>query len=221
MSRNSEREYPWRAHEDAKAIHPSSSYPALLVQPAYPTLFHLNAGQTKVRPAYVLDVAEALSVMLTAPRTSIGSTFVLPGPRTYTFQSMIELVSAMTLKSHKAPILPKPIALAIATVLNRALWWPTICPDEVRRKFINDFGAHLHTAKSEVPAGWAVDPATVDAVVGVNGEHAKSWEDLNITPTLLEEVAITILRRYRSAATFDSPVELGGFKPPKAYHVVE
>jgi NADH dehydrogenase (ubiquinone) 1 alpha subcomplex subunit 9 len=159
--------------------------------------------------------------MLSAPRTSIGSTFVLPGPRTYTFQSLIDLVSAMTLKSHAAPILPKPVALAIATVLNRALWWPTISPDEVKRKYIDDAFSHAVADMSSAPAGWAPVKQHVDATVGVSGEPTKTWEDLNIEPEVIENIAISILRRYRSAATYDVPVEHGGFKPRKAYHVVE
>jgi len=188
---------------------------------SYPTLFHLNSGRTKLRPAFVLDVAEALNVMLEAPRTSIGSTFVLPGPRTYTFQSLIDLVSSMTLKSHAAPVLPKPIALAIATVLNRALWWPTISPDEVKRKYIDDAFSHAVTENSSAPAGWSSGKQHIDATVGVNGEATKTWQDLGIEPEVIENIAISILRRYRSAATYDVPVEHGGFKPRKAYHVIE
>ena len=181
--------------------------------------------------------------MLTAPRTSVGSTFVLPGPRTYTYESLIKLVEAMTLKSHSAPMLPKPVAMAISTVLNRALWWPTISPDEVTRKYIDDVGAEIKPVEEGVPAGWETQEASgLASVSGVNGEAFKSWEDLNIDPETIEEHAIKYLRRYRSAyvstspcvvklvhssflhylsATFDAPVELGSFKAPKTYHVVE
>ncbi|KAJ9098294.1 hypothetical protein QFC20_006003 [Naganishia adeliensis] len=189
---------------------------------SYPTLFHLNSGQTRTRPAHVLDVAEALNIMVTAPRTSVGSTFVLPGPRTYTYESLIKLVEAMTLKSHSAPMLPKPVAMAISTILNRALWWPTISPDEVTRKYIDDVGAEIKPVEEGVPAGWETQQASgLASVSGVNGEALKSWEALNIDPETIEEHAIKYLRRYRSAATFDAPVELGSFKAPKTYHVVE
>ncbi len=139
--------------------------------------------------------------MLTAPRTSVGATFALPGPRTYTYASLVSLVSAMTLKSHRAPTLPKPVALAIATILNRALWWPTVSPDEVLRKYIDDVGAASPGAPSDAPAGWAAEGASAGAInmTGVSGEPAKGWADLDITPEPIEEHAIKYLRRYRSA----------------------
>lgn len=137
--------------------------------------------------------------MLTAPRTSDGSTFVLPGPRTYTYDSLIKLVEAMTLKSHRAPKLPKPVALAIAGVLNRALWWPTISPDEVERKYIDDVGAEVQAAQADVPEGWETQPSVGVGARGVNGEAFKSWSDLMIDPETIEEHAIKYLRRFRSA----------------------
>ncbi|KAJ9113892.1 hypothetical protein QFC19_000086 [Naganishia cerealis] len=189
---------------------------------AYPTLFHLNNGQTRTRPAHVLDVAEALNVMLTAPRASDGATFALPGPRTYTHASLVALVEAMTLKSHMAPNLPKPVAMAIATVLNRALWWPTVSPDEVIRKYIDDAGAQVAPDNQGMPEGWAQQTAEEAASAhGIDGEAVKGWQELNIDPETVEEHAIKYLRRFRSAATFDAPVELGSFKAPKTYHVVE
>ncbi|KAJ9122774.1 hypothetical protein QFC24_004204 [Naganishia onofrii] len=189
---------------------------------SYPTLFHLNNGQTRTRPAHVLDVAEALNVMLNAPRTSDGATFALPGPRTYTHASLVALVGAMTLKSHAAPNLPKPVAMAIATVLNRALWWPTVSPDEVIRKYIDDAGAEVAPVNDGMPEGWAQQTdAAMASARGIDGEPVKGWEELYIDPETIEEHAIKYLRRFRSAATFDAPVELGSFKAPKTYHVVE
>ncbi|KAJ9101809.1 hypothetical protein QFC21_003148 [Naganishia friedmannii] len=189
---------------------------------SYPTLFHLNNGQTRTRPAHVLDVAEALNVMLNAPRTSDGATFALPGPRTYTHASLVALVGAMTLKSHAAPNLPKPVAMAIATVFNRALWWPTVSPDEVIRKYIDDAGAEVVPVNDGVPEGWAQQTdAAMASARGIDGEPVKGWEELYIDPETIEEHAIKYLRRFRSAATFDAPVELGSFKAPKTYHVVE
>lgn len=160
--------------------------------------------------------------MLSAPRAAVGSTFVLPGPQTYTYADLIKLVSALTLKSHNAPNLPKPIAMAFAKVVNRALWWPTISPDEVERKYIDDKYTSAKINNAGVPAGWEASAAEgIENAVGVNGEAVKSWAELGIEPELIEEHAIKYLRRFRSAATFDAPVEMGTFKPPKQYHVVE
>jgi len=146
-----------------------------------------------------MDVAEALCVMLTAPVTSTASTFALPGPKVHTYNSILNLVSAMTMKPvSSAPTLPKPMAKLLATALNRGLWWPTVSPDEVERKYIDDFGvdAMTHVPK-EVPAGWAEE--AVAKMVGIDGEAVKSWGELDIYPDMIEEHAIKYLRRYRSA----------------------
>lgn len=153
-------------------------------------------------PVHVLDVAEALSTMLTAPVTSVASTFALPGPAVHTFNSLLQLVSSMTMKPpSSAPTLPKPVAMAMATVLNRALWWPTVSPDEITRKYIDDIGvesalAHLAEAEQK-PSGWATEMG--GKIVGVDGEPVKGFSDLDIEPSFIEEHAIKHLRRYRSS----------------------
>lgn len=152
-----------------------------------------------------MDVAEALNVMMTAPVTSTASTFALPGPKVHTFNSLQNLVSAMTMKPvSSAPTLPKPIATMLATMLNRGLWWPTVSPDEIERKYIDDFGVD---AMSKVdleakPAGWEL-PGGPAKMVGIDGEAVKSWGELDIYPDQIEEHAIKYLRRYRSAYVSD------------------
>ena len=116
-----------------------------------------------------MDVAQALSVMLTAPSTA-SSTFALPGPKTYTFEQLLHLVEALTLKKLSGPNFPKPI-LALAARLWDLVWWPTVSPDEVTRRFIDDVAVE---------------------------EGLKGFADLGIEPDVLEDVAIVYLRRYRS-----------------------
>lgn len=116
-----------------------------------------------------MDVAQALSIMLTAPSTA-SSTFAFPGPKVYDFETIMSLVEALTLKKLKGPNFPRPI-LALAARLWDLVWWPTLSPDEVTRRFINDL---------EVEEG------------------LKGFADLGIEPDVLEDVAIVYLRRYRS-----------------------
>lgn len=171
----------------------------LLIIPGYPILYRLNHGRTKVLPVHVLDVAEALSTMLEAPITSTASTFALPGPAVHTYNSMLSLVASMSMHPPTtAPSVPKPVAKLFASVINRALWWPTVSPDEIERKYIDDFGAAALLAEGaeEKPAGWEV--AAEAKQVGVDGEEVKSWKELNIEPDYIEEHAIKYLRRYRS-----------------------
>lgn len=102
--------------------------------------------------------------------STIGKTFSLPGPKTYTYNDLLALCEARTLKKLTGFNTPKPIA-SLITRLWENVWWPTISPDEVTRRFLDD---------KEPEAG------------------TLGFADLNITPGVLEELAIIYLRRYRS-----------------------
>lgn len=188
----------------------------------YPILGKLNGGMTQILPVHVQDVASALKIMLDAPVTSVASTFSLPGPDMHNFNSIAHLISELTMRPPtSAPTVPKPIAHLFASIVNRAIWWPVLSPDQLERYYINDAGVEklLQPDSSAYPSGWA--PEFKDpAVPGIDGEPLKSWAELDITPDHIEEHAIKYVRRYRSSATFDAPVEVGHFKRPKPYHVV-
>jgi NADH dehydrogenase (ubiquinone) 1 alpha subcomplex subunit 9 len=206
----------------------------------WPIKYKLNHGNTRMMPVHVLDVAEALSVMLTAPLTSTASTFALPGPEAYSFNELLNLVEFFTFKKlADKPTVPRFAVEMLAKVLNRAIWWPTINPDEIQRKYIDDLGVeeHLHRADTTLPGGWGGDVARPSPFVGVDGEPAKGFADLKISPDLIEEHAQKYLKRYRSASvissrcregskltgnrsTYDTPLETGHFKPTKRYHTV-
>ncbi|EIW65481.1 NADH dehydrogenase (ubiquinone) 1 alpha subcomplex 9 [Tremella mesenterica] len=212
------------AFPEATIVRPAGMYGAedwlLNAIAQYPILFKFNQGRTKILPVHVLDVASALSVMLTAPVTSVASTFALPGPAMHTFNSLFALTSAMTMRPVSGvPEVPKAVAKLVSSIIHRAIWWPVISPDEIERKFIDDMGTELFASPGEEkPSGWATSRS--DGAVGIDGEPVKGWADLDISPDYIEEHAIKYLRRYRSASNYDRPVELGNLKPPKAYHVV-
>jgi NADH dehydrogenase (ubiquinone) 1 alpha subcomplex subunit 9 len=114
-----------------------------------------------------LDVAQALANLVSRPQLS--QTINLPGPSTLTYEYLLDLVSSVTLQPpSRAPVVPKVMAKMLAK-LGNGVWWPTLSPDEVIRRYIDD---------SDVPGDW-------DAV--------------GIQPTEIEDTAIAYLRRYRSA----------------------
>jgi NADH dehydrogenase (ubiquinone) 1 alpha subcomplex subunit 9 len=167
----------------------------------YPILYKLNNGQTRILPVHVLDVAEALSVMLSAPLTSVASTFHLAGPAVHTYNSLLQLVAAMTMKPvSTAPTVPKTVALAFATLVNRGLWWPTVSPDEIERRYIDDVGVEAFDAPAAdvAPAGWK-EASSAAKVAGTDGEAIKTFADLDMSPDFIEEHAIKFLRRYRAS----------------------
>ncbi|PWN96189.1 NAD(P)-binding protein [Tilletiopsis washingtonensis] len=177
-----------RAFEGATIVRPGPIYGhedrLLNSMATWPATWRVNYGETKLRPVHSVDVAHALEVMLDAENTSMGQTFSLAGPRSYTIAEMMQLVEALTYNKIVRPALnvPKPI-LMTASKLAQLAWWPMLSPDEVTQRFLD--------CKPDEPG-------------------TKSWADLGIEPDLLEEVAIMYLRRYRSNLHFETPIETGG-----------
>lgn len=194
-----------RAFPTATIVRPSSMYGhedfLLHAAARFPHLFKLNGGRTRFLPVHVTDVATALEVMINAPVTSEASTFALPGPSAYTYDDILEAVSFFAMKpKSKAMSVPKPFALLFAHIFNRAIWWPTQSPDEIERRYIDDVGVSKFYAQEDDfrPSGWGEAKGDL-AMTGVDGEPIKTWSDLNLEPSLLEETAIRYLRNYRSS----------------------
>ncbi|BGP22641.1 NADH dehydrogenase (ubiquinone) 1 alpha subcomplex 9 [Rhodotorula toruloides] len=158
-----------------------------------PSVFRVNHGDTKIAPVHVLDVASALNTMYTASAT-LGETYALPGPRTYTFEQLLQLVEGCTLKKLQGPNFPRPLLSLMARAWD-LVWWPTLSPDEVVRRFISD----------------------LPVAPGVKG-----FADLGIEPDVLEDIAIVYLRRYRASAYADLPIQHGGIPLRKQqYHSLD
>lgn len=115
----------------------------------------------------VFDVAQALANLMARP--PLARTLSLPGPSFLSFEYLLDLVSTITYNPpSRAPVVPKSIALALAKVAQAA-WWPTLSPDEVERRFMDDV---------DVPGDWDV---------------------VDVSPEEIEQYALTYLRRFRSA----------------------
>lgn len=115
----------------------------------------------------MFDVAQALANLLTSPQLS--RTLNLPGPSTLTYEYLLDLVTSVTLQpASQAPTLPKSVATLLAK-LAQNIWWPTLSPDEVTRRYIDDV------------------------------EATGDWDAVGVQPSEIETHALTYLRRYRSA----------------------
>lgn len=133
----------------------------------------LNNAETRIRPVHIQDVAQALSNILTGPDST---TLNLPGPAVHTYESLMDLVASITYNAPSfAPTIPKSVMMAVAKAAQ-LVWWPLISPDEVERRYINDVGTD---AKGEK---WLGD-----------------WDKVGVVPEEVENLAITFLRRYRTA----------------------
>lgn len=139
----------------------------------WPIWWKLNQAETKIRPVHVFDVAQALVNLMTSPQFS--KTINLPGPSTLSYEYLLDLVTSITLRPPStAPVLPKAVATAIAK-LGGGVWWPTLSPDEITRRYIND------------------------------SEVSGDWDLVGVQPAEIETHALTYLRRYRSAENFVRP----------------
>lgn len=133
--------------------------------------------------------------MLTAPSTA-SSLFVLRGPKTYTFETLLSLVEALTLKKLTGPSVPKPLLMLAARVWD-LVWWPTLSPDEVTRRYIDDVPVVKAGAVMGSMPGFG-GASRFDSGI-LTPEIVKGFAELGIEPDVLEEVAIVYLRRYRSS----------------------
>jgi NADH dehydrogenase (ubiquinone) 1 alpha subcomplex subunit 9 len=139
----------------------------------WPIWWKLNEAQTKIRPVHVFDVAQALANLLANPQFS--RTLNLPGPSTLTYEYLLDLVTSVTLQpASQSPTLPKSVAALLAK-LAQNIWWPTLSPDEVTRRYIDD------------------------------AEVIGDWDAVGVQPSEIETHALTYLRRYRSAVNFVRP----------------
>ncbi|KAL6308421.1 NADH dehydrogenase [Sparassis latifolia] len=119
----------------------------------WPVWWKFNHMQTKMRPVHVLDVAQALTNILSMP--SLTGVLNLPGPSTLTYEYLLNLVSTVT---YKPPSRALPLPKVVALLLSRSaqsLWWPIISPDEVLRRYIDDV---------DVPGDWEKVGITPDEI---------------------------------------------------------
>ncbi|KAF9520846.1 hypothetical protein BS47DRAFT_1481181 [Hydnum rufescens UP504] len=107
-----------------------------------------------------------------------GQTLNLPGPLQYTYNDLLELVTSLT---YNPPSRAPTIPKPVALLMTKVAqyaWWPLLSPDEVERRYMDD--------------------------MDVKGD----WDTFGVTAEQIENVAITYLRRYRSATNYARPVKL-------------
>lgn len=166
-----------------------------LCYPAWPITWHVNYGQTKLRPTHSINVAKALEIMMDADVTSMGQTFSLASSRSYTIDELRKLVEEFTYnKLNREGVNVPKFMMRAATRIGDLAWWPMLSPDELERRYMDD--------KPDAPG-------------------TKSWADLGMSPDNIEDVAVVYLRRYRSHLYFELPSEKSGLSLKKEpYRVV-
>ncbi|KAK1753512.1 NADH-ubiquinone oxidoreductase [Echria macrotheca] len=139
-------------------------------------LFTANNMQERYWPVHVIDVGEALELMLHDDNTA-SQTFELYGPKNYSTAEIAEMVDREIYKKRRHINVPKAILKPVAGLLNRVLWWPIMSADEVEREFHDQ----------------------------VIDESAKTLKDLGITPGDISNFTYHYLQGFRSSAYYDLP----------------
>lgn len=134
----------------------------------------LPVFDVRFQPVYVGDVADAIVAALADPSTA-GKTYELGGPRPIAFRELMQIVLRETGRSRW--LLPLPLAVAeIEAIFLELLPTPPLTRDQVK----------LLGRDNVVTPG------------------ALTLADLGITPTAIEAIVPTYLRRFRPPGAQDS-----------------
>ena len=141
-----------------------------------PALPLIGGGQTKLQPAYVGDVAEAIATVIS--RGTSGETYELGGPQIYTFKELMQFM--LETVDRKRFLLPLPwfVSNMIGFTGEMSGWLP--------------FGDPFLTRDQ-------VKNLKVDNVVSGT---AKGFEDLGIRCETIESIVPAYLEHYRKYGQF-------------------
>ena len=134
--------------------------------------------QTYKQPVYVIDVAKAVLSAMKDP-SSKGQTYELIGPKQHNLHDLVEYIYAVTYRPFKPYSPPKFMARLVARILEMNPFIPYMTRDIWTRLHLSD------TPHEDLPG----------------------LEDLGVTPTPLEDVAIATVRRYRDFYTYNKPID--------------
>jgi uncharacterized protein YbjT (DUF2867 family) len=139
----------------------------------YCPLFPLvNGGNTRFQPVYVGDVAKACVVAMEEERHA-GKTFGLGGPGVYTLKQLVELVLEWTHHRCVLMSLPRPAALALASVME-CLPHPMLTRDQVRLLDYDNVLKPSDDIRDFTDLG--IVPKPIEAIVPGYLARYKGWE---------------------------------------------
>ncbi len=132
-----------------------------------PVLPSFGKGETKFQPVYVGDVADAFLAALEDSR-SLGTTYELTGPDTFTFDEIMEVVQEYTKRKKFLLHLPYSLGKLIGCLLE---WLPT--PPLTR------------------------DQVFLLEKDNIKDKHSKGFKELGLVPTPIRAIAPGYLERFQ------------------------
>lgn len=144
-----------------------------------------------------------------------GETFELYGPKNYSMAEIANLVDKEIIKHRRHLNLPKSILKPIANILNKAIYWPTMSPDEVEREFIDQ----MVDSKAKTFSDLGIEPGEISNFM-FHYLVRYPVPGISINGTNLDTL---IQQAYRSAAFYDLPPQTEREKreEKKYLHVID
>ncbi|KAI9224434.1 putative NADH2 dehydrogenase 40K chain [Blastocladiella britannica] len=147
----------------------------------WPMLPVVNEGTAIRRPVYVGDVAKGLA-NLASDASAPGATYEFYGPKTYTYEEIIDLWIELTRKPISKVYPPTSLFKLYAKFVDAISPYPKIHPDVITRLTIDEVPQLAHLASTRTLA------------------------DAGVTkPAVLEYAAIEYVRRYRKHDVYHLP----------------
>ncbi|KAK9447065.1 uncharacterized protein V1518DRAFT_422122 [Limtongia smithiae] len=142
----------------------------------------VNDAQQKMRPVHVLDVATALH-KIGFDNSTAGKTYELFGSREVTLDQVRLLCELEALNKYPYINLPKVPFAQVTELLNKVLWWPVGCADEVERLTIDQ----KVDRQAATFADLGIVPAKLEDYVGQYVRHMRGNIFQDVAPDSLAE----------------------------------
>lgn len=136
----------------------------------------VNSGAQRIRPVHVMDVAKALH-KIGFDDSTVGQTYELFGQKEYSLDYIRRMCEYEARVAYSQLNVPKAPYAWITERLNKIIWWPVGCADEVERMTIDQ--------KVDKSAATFADLGMVpDKLEDYLGQYVRPW-----TGNLFQDVA--------------------------------
>jgi NADH dehydrogenase len=123
-----------------------------------------GSGKTKFQPIYVEDIASCILKSVEDDKP-LNGVWEIGGPDQFTFDEMLDLMSDVLGKSHRAKLhIPMPLMMFIARIVERLFSKPFVTTDQLKmlsldnatssNAILDTFGVRPHPFKNTLGAYW-------------------------------------------------------------------
>ncbi|KAK9470538.1 uncharacterized protein V1510DRAFT_383043 [Dipodascopsis tothii] len=154
----------------------------------------VNSYKDKNYPVHVTDVAEAL-VKIGQDHATAGETFELRGPREWaSYDVKAQIMGAARKRYYTVNFPYKELAQSATEMLNKVLWWPVGCADQIERQFLD----HKIDEAAKTFADLGMKPDELEAHLEFYVAHLRAllYQDLVDSPKQKREDAEAIHITY-------------------------